>query len=346
MKPKKEVTIYDIAQKLALSSATVSRALQDNPLINKKTRTRVQQAARKLGYRHNTFASSLRKQKTNTIGIIVHELKSNFITSVLSGIEKVTSEAGYDLIIAHSSESFKKEEANTLNLFHKRVDGLIASLAFDTTGLDHFKPFQERGIPVVFFDRVEEGSEGINVIIDNYKCGYHATKHLIDQGCSRIVLVTASLKRNVYAQRQKGYKDALFDNDIPFNEDYLLIKDLSEQGGIEAARQILQMSPLPDGAFVTNDFSAAVFMQVLKDNGVRIPEDIAVVGFNNDAIGKIIEPQLTTIDYPGAEMGEIAARNLINHLKGITNIKHTNTIVIRSDLIVRKSSLRNGVQTK
>lgn len=346
MKSKKEVTIYDIAQKLALSSATVSRALQDNPLINKKTRTRVQEAARKLGYRHNTFASSLRKQKTNTIGIIVHELKSNFITSVLSGIEKVTSEAGYDLIIAHSSESFKKEEANALNLFHKRVDGLIASLSFDTTGLEHFKPFQERGIPVVFFDRVEEGSEGTNVIIDNYKCGYQATKHLIDQGCSRIVLVTASLKRNVYAQRQKGYKDALFDNDIPFNEDYLLIKDLSEQGGIEAARQILQMSPLPDGAFVTNDFSAAVFMQVLKDNGVRIPEDIAVVGFNNDAIGKIIEPQLTTIDYPGAEMGEIAARNLINHLKGITNIKHTNTIVIRSDLIVRKSSLRNGVQTK
>lgn len=346
MKPKKEVTIYDIAQKLALSSATVSRALQDNPLINKKTRTRVQEAARKLGYRHNTFASSLRKQKTNTIGIIVHELKSNFITSVLSGIEKVTSEAGYDLIIAHSSESFKKEEANALNLFHKRVDGLIASLAFDTTGLEHFKPFQERGIPVVFFDRVEEGSESTNVIIDNYKCGYQATKHLIDQGCSRIVLVTASLKRNVYAQRHKGYKDALFDNDIPFNKDYLLIKDLSEQGGIEAARQILQMSPLPDGAFVTNDFSAAVFMQVLKDNGIRIPEDIAVVGFNNDAIGKIIEPQLTTIDYPGAEMGEIAARNLINHLKGISNIKHTNTVVIRSDLIVRKSSLRNGVQKK
>jgi LacI family transcriptional regulator len=346
MKPKKEVTIYDIAQNLALSSATVSRALQDNPLINKKTRTRVQQAARKLGYRHNTFASSLRKQKTNTIGIIVHELNSNFITSVLYGIEKVTSEAGYDLIIAHSSESFKKEEANTLNLFHKRVDGLIASLAFDTNGLDHFKPFQERGIPVVFFDRVEEGSEGTNVIIDNYKCGYQATKHLIDQGCRRIVLVTANLKRNVYAQRHKGYKDALFDNDIPFNEDYVLIKDLSEEGGVQAAQQVLNMNPLPDGAFITNDFSAAVFMQVLKDHGIRVPEDIAVVGFNNDAIGKIIEPQLTTIDYPGADMGEIAARNLINHLKGIANIKQTNTVVIRSDLIVRKSSLRNGIQNK
>src|SRR6185369_4692598 len=113
-------------------------------------------AARELGYRHNTFASNLRKQKTNTIGLIVHELNSNFITSVLAGIEKVTTEAGYDLIIAHSSESFEKETANALNLFHKRVDGLIASLSSSTTNLDHFKPFSEKGIPVIFFDRVEE----------------------------------------------------------------------------------------------------------------------------------------------------------------------------------------------
>lgn len=345
MKAKKDVTIYDIAQKLQLSSATVSRALQDNVVVNKKTRTRVQETARKLGYRHNTFASSLRKQKTNTIGLIVHELRSHFMTSVLAGIEKITSEAGYDLLIAHSSESFKKEEANALNLFHKRVDGLIASLSFDTIGLDHFKPFQERNIPIVFFDRVEEKADCTHVIIDNYKCGYQATQHLIDQGCQRIVLVTASLKRNVYAQRYRGYKDALFDNDIPFNDDYLLIKDLSEQCGVEAAEQILAMNPLPDGAFITNDFSAAVCMQTLKDHGVRIPEQIAVVGFNNDAIGKIIEPQLTTIDYPGYEMGEIAARNLINHLTGISNIQHTNTIVIRSDLVIRNSSLKKGIKS-
>jgi LacI family transcriptional regulator len=340
MKPKKDVTIYDIAQKLELSSATVSRALQDHPAINKNTRKKIQEAARELGYRHNTFASSLRKQKTNTIGVIVHELNSNFITSVLAGIEKVTTEAGYDLIIAHSSESFKKEAANANNLFHKRVDGLIASLAFDTIGLDHFKQYDEKSIPVVFFDRVEEQSDSTKVIIDNYKCGYQATQHLIEQGCKRIVLVTASLKRNVYAQRHKGYTDALYDGGIPYNKDYVLIKDLSEQCGVEAAKQIIKMKPLPDGAFITNDFSAAVCMQTLKEHGVRIPEDIAVVGFNNDAIGKIIEPQLTTIDYPGIDMGEIAARNLINHLKGLSNIKHTNTIVVRSNLIIRKSSIK------
>jgi len=340
MKPQKEVTIYDIALKLDLSSATVSRGLQDNPAINKHTRKKIQETAKQLGYRHNTFASSLRKQKTNTIGVIVHELNSNFITSVLAGIEKVTTEAGYDLIIAHSSESYEKEAANALNLFHKRVDGLIASLAFNTKGLDHYASFEEKGIPVIFFDRVEEKIDNTKVIIDNYKCGYQATRHLIEQGCKKIVLVTANLKRNVYAQRHKGYMDALFDNGIAQDKNLVLIKDLSEQCGIEAAREILKMKPLPDGAFITNDFSAAVCMQTLKEYGIRIPEDIAIVGFNNDAISKIVEPQLTTINYPGIDMGEIAARNLISHLRGHSNIKHTNTIVVRSDLIIRKSSLK------
>ena len=340
MKQKKEVTIYDIAQKLALSSTTVSRGLNDNATINKHTRKKIQDTAKELGYRHNTFASSLRKQKTNTIGVIIHELNSNFITSVLSGIEKVTAENGYDLLIAHSSESFTKEAANSLNLFHKRVDGLLASLAFDTQGLEHFKHFEEKNIPVIFFDRVEENIENTKVIIDNYKCGYQATNHLIEQGCKRIVLLTASLKRNVYAQRYKGYRDALFDHGIKMEDKLVLVKDLSEQCSVEAAHAVLKMKPMPDGAFITNDFSAAVFMQTLKEHGVQIPQDIAVVGFNNDAICKLIEPQLSTIHYPGSDMGEIAARNLINHLKGVSNIKHTNTIVVRSELIVRGSSLR------
>ena len=242
------------------------------------------------------------------------------------------------LLLAQACQ--QKEAANALNLFHKRVDGLIASLAFDTKGLDHFKPLEEKGIPIVFFDRVEERSETTKVIIDNYKCGYQATQHLVEQGCKRIVLVTANLKRNVYAQRHKGYMEALFDNGIPYEKELVLIKDLSEQCGVEAAREIVKMKPMPDGAFITNDFSAAVCMQTLKEFGISIPRDIAIVGFNNDAISKIVEPQLTTIHYPGIDMGEIAARNLISHLRGLSNIKHTQTIVVRSDLIIRQSSLK------
>lgn len=340
MKAKKDITIYDIAQKVALSSATVSRALQDHPAINKNTRKKIQEAAKELGYRHNTFASSLRKQKTHTIGVLLHELNSNFITSVLSGIEKITTEAGYDIIIAHSGESYEKEVANANNLFHKRVDGIIASLSFTSKNLDHFQQFFEKNIPVIFFDRVDENSEKTHVIIDNYKCGYVATRHLLEQGCKRIVLLTANLKRNVYAQRHRGYTDALYDANIDYNKDLVLIKDLSEKSAIDAAHEILKMKPLPDGLFVTNDFKAAVCMQELKRHGIKVPEDIAIVGFNNDAISKIIDPQLTTINYPGQDMGEVAARNLINHLKGESNLSTTNRIIIKSELIVRESSVR------
>ena len=342
MNQKKDVTIYDLASRLNISVATVSRALKDDSVVSKKTRKKIADLAEEMGYRSNHFARNLRQQQTNTIGVLVHELNSNFITSVLAGIEKVTTEAGYDIIITHSSESMIKEAANAKNLFHKRVDGLIASLSFDTTNLDHYKPFIEKGVPVMFFDRVEQDGNNTVVIIDNYKAGYQATQHLVDQGCRRIAHVTSSLKRNVYSQRYKGYQDALFDNGIQLDEKLLFVNDLSEQAGIQAAEHMLKLDPLPDGAFITNDFVAAVCMRTLKQNGIAIPDDIAIVGFNNDAIGNLIEPALTTINYPGKDMGEIAARNLINHLKGISNIHHTNTIIVRSDLIIRKSSLKKG----
>jgi LacI family transcriptional regulator len=262
---------------------------------------------------------------------------------VLAGIEKITAAEGYDIIIAHSSESARKEVANARNLFHKRVDGLIASLASDTTSLDHYKPFTDRGIPVLFFDRVEHEGNNTVVVIDNSKSGYMATKHLIEQGCKRIAHLTSSMTRNVYSERHKGYRQALAEHKLPATESLLIISDLSEKAGVEAALQIIKMRPRPDGVFITNDFVAAVCMRTLKEHQIKIPEDIAIVGFNNDVIGKLIEPALTTINYPGIDMGEIAARNLINHLQGISNLGQTNTIIVRSDLIVRKSSLKSGV---
>ncbi len=270
----------------------------------------------------------------------MHEVNSYFMTSVLAGIEKVTTEAGYDLLIAHSSESVIKEKANVENLFHKRVDGIIASLAFDTKNLDHFQPFVQKEIPIVFYDRVDENSDYTKVIIDNYKGGYDATKHLIEQGCKNIVLVTGNLLRNVYQQRMQGYRAALQSNELPFKEENIIIKDLSHERAEEAAISIMQMNPIPDGLFITHDFSAAVIMQTLKKHGFKIPQDIAVVGFNNDIISTIVEPQLTTIDYPGKQIGEIAARTLVNHLKGISPVSQMKTIIVNSEFIVRESSLK------
>lgn len=346
MPEPKEVTIYDIARRLKISPATVSRGLAGHPGISKKTKKRISDMVEELGYRSNHFARNLRQKATKTIGVMVHELNSNFITSVLAGIEKVTTEAGYDLIIAHSSESAQKEAANAANLFQKRVDGLIASLSFDTKGLEHFQPFLDKGVPVVFFDRVEQDGNRTVVVIDNRQCGHLATSHLIQQGCKRIAHVTSSLQRNVYAQRYKGYCDALLENKLPVDDSLLLIGDLSEEAGAEAARKILSLQPLPDGIFCTNDFVAAVCMRTLREAGIAVPQEMAVVGFNNDAIAKLIDPPLTTINYPGRDMGEIAARQLINHLKGISNLEQTNTIIVRSELIVRKSSLKKGNKSK
>jgi LacI family transcriptional regulator len=336
----KEITIYDIARELSLSAATVSRALNRNEFISKLTTKRILKKAEEMGYRYNNFAGNLSRQNSHTIGIILHRLNSNFIASVLAGIEEITTEAGYDIIITHSGESYEKEVANSINLFHKRVDGLIASLSFDSKNLDHFNPFFEKNIPVIFFDRVDENSERTHVIIDNYKSGYMATKHLVEQGCQRIVMFTSSLNRNVYKQRHRGYTNALFDSAIEYDKNLVLVKDISEESALEAAHEILRMDPMPDGLFVTNDFEAAVCMQELKRQGIRIPEDIAIVGFNNDTISKIVDPQLTTINYPGKDMGEITARNMVNQLNGLRSITATNRIVVNSELIVRKSSLK------
>jgi LacI family transcriptional regulator len=343
MIPKKDITIYDIARVLNLSPATVSRGLKDHPAINIKTRKKITEMAKEMGYQSNNFASNLRRQKTNTIGIIVHELNSNFITSVLSGIEKVTAEAGYDLIIGHSSETYKKEAANAHNLFHKRVDGLIASLAFDTKDLAHFEPYVHKGIPVVFFDRVEDYHYGTRIIIDNFKAGFEATAHLAEQGCRNIAHITANLTRNVYAERLKGYRQALLHYGLPFDPANLLVNDLSEESAIRSAKQLIEMDPRPDGVFITNDFCAAVFQQALKEAGLQIPHDMAIVGFNNDVISKITVPQLSTINYPGEEMGERAARSLLDQLLGLSSARSTDSIIIRSELIVRGSSLKKLV---
>lgn len=340
MQQTKEITIYDLAKALNISPATVSRGLKDHPAISHATKKRIQDTAREMGYRSNNFASNLRRQKTNTIGVMVHELNSSFITSVLSGIEKVTTAADYDIIIAHSSEDYKKEVANASNLFHKRVDGLITSLAYNTENLDHFEPFIQKGIPLIFFDRVEPQYPGAKVVIDNVKAGYDVTSHLIQQGCKRIVHIAGSLKRNVYADRLKGYRKALEKNKLAFNESLVIENDLSEVACVEAAKKILQMKPRPDAVFACNDFAAVVIMQALTEQGIRVPQDVAFAGFNNDTIARLSIPKLTTVNYPGIQMGEIAASHLMSHLNGESNIMQTSTVIIKSELIIRDSSLR------
>ena len=337
---EKEITIYDIAKLLGISASTVSRGLKNHPAVNIKTRGRIAETAKKLGYRSNNFATSLRKQQTRTIGAIIHELHSEFVISALAGIEKITNAAGYDLIIGHSSETMVKEVANAHNLFNKRVDGLIASLAYDTTDLQHFEPFFRKKIPVVFFDRVEENNHGIQIVIDNFKAAYDATVHLIQQKCTRIAHSTANLQRNVYSERFNGYRQALQNYGLTYNLEWTFVNDQSREAIRDMAERIVHMNPRPDAIFFTNDFCAAVGIQVLKGMGLDIPGDLAVVGFNNDTISQLMEPQITTIDYPGNEIGEVAAKCLVDLLNTPAGQNLHQKIVIDSKLIIRGSSLR------
>lgn len=342
MAEDKEVTIYDIAKHLNLSAATVSRGLKGSTLINKNTRKKIQEAAKALGYRSNTFASNLRSKQSLTLGVLTPRLNSHFVSAALAGMEDVASKEGYRLIISQSLEDVEKEKLNAQNMFTNRVDGLLVSLAANTENLEHFEPFFNRRIPVVFFDRVAHHPDSSSVLIDNYTAAYQVTRHLIEQGCTRIMHLGGNLLRNVYSDRLRGFKDALKEFDLPLPAKFHQVSNLSSEAGSQAAEWILSQPPdkRPDAVFSANDTAAVFCMLKLKAAGIKIPQQIAFAGFNNDPISLVIEPNLTTVDYSGYNIGQMAARNLINHLKGVIDIYMTDAISLRSDLIIRESSKR------
>jgi LacI family transcriptional regulator len=337
MKSSKEVTIYDIAKTLNLSPSTVSRALKDHPHIKKETRKKIKAAAVEMGYQHNKFASYLRLRHTNTIGVVVPRLNSYFMATALAGIEKLTSESGYGLIIAQSQESWRKEISCINTLYNSRVDGLIVSLAFETKNTGHFNRLFKKDIPVVFFDRVADCPGCISIIIDNYRAGYEATAHLIGQGCRRIMHLGGNMLRNVYSERFRGYKQALKDNMIEYDQNLLMTGDMSHQAGIDVAERILKMKHRPDGLFTSNDTTAVAAIVELTKAGIKIPDEIKVAGFNNEPVSQVIQPNLTTVNYPAREIGEIAASSLLNKLKNSESAS-LSTIVLKHDLVIRNSS--------
>lgn len=339
MASRKEVTIYDIAKRLNLSPSTVSRGLSGHPEIRKETVRRIQATAQTMGYQQNTFASNLRKNRSNTIGVILPRLDSNFQSSVIAGIEEVVSKKGYNLIISQSRESMEKEVQSVHTLFNSRIEGLLISLACDTCKLDHLDTLYKKGIPIVFFDRVQEHPvyKSSKVVIDNVKAGFDATEHLIDQGCSRIVYLSDNRKSNVYADRYTGYKNALETYHIPFDPELIFEDKLNEDSGKRTVSRMLRLKNRPDAVFAANDTSAVSIICQLKRSGIKVPQEIAVVGFNNVHVSRIIDPSLTTIHYPGKEMGELAASALIESLH-TSESSVTKKIVLDHSLIIRESS--------
>ncbi|MDO6518402.1 LacI family DNA-binding transcriptional regulator [Zobellia uliginosa] len=334
----KKITIYDLAQKLNISPATVSRSLNDHPAISQKTKDKVLSVAKETGYRTNKFAANLSKQKSNTIGVIVPKLNSIFMSTVLSGIEKIANNFGYNLVISQSLESQEKEKLNAKTLFDSGVDALLVSLAYETDDYEHFTTYTDRKIPLLFFDRVCDLPNCPTISIDNEAAGYDATQHLIENGCQNIVHISGSLKRNVYAGRLEGYKKALYKNGLPVRPENIIESDLNIGQVKEFVARIKASEHRVDGIFVSNDTFAVNCIKELIKEGFRIPEDIKVIGFNNDPVSEVISPSLSTIEYPGYKMGILAGQSIISHLSGSINIQSADQILIKHKLIAREST--------
>lgn len=335
-----ETTIHDIAKKLNLSASTVSRALQDNPVISGATRNLVKRIAEEMGYLPNVLAANLRTKRTNTIGVIVPLINRHFFSSVISGIEEVAYSRGFAVTISQSNDKFDKECKIAQTFFANRVDGLIVSIGMETNSFDHLKLFSERKIPIVFFDRVVDEIEAHKIVVDDYGGGYRVTQHLISQGAKIIAHIGGPLNLKIYEYRQNGYCEALKEAGLPVNQTLIINNSLSRGEGTKAIQQLMQNSEKPDAIFCDNDTTALSVIIYLQENGYKVPEDIAIVGFSNEPFSEVVTPSISTVKQPGYLIGQKAAQLIIEQILNCNQNPDFKTIVMPTELIVRNSSRR------
>lgn len=345
MKPNKkptEVTIYHIAEKLGLASSTISRALNDHHSIGKKTIEKVKKTAKEMGYRPNNLAASMRNKKTKTIGILVPTITQPFLSLLISGIEITAQKSGYQVVIMQSHDSYKEEVKMTKSLYDSRVSGVICSLAMETNDTKHFNIFIENHVPLVFVDRVPKKLSAFRIVIDNYAAGYKATEHLISQGCQRIAHLTAGSELNIYHERKKGYIEALKDAGLPVDEELIVkLNAISYEDAEIACNKLFDLKNRPDGIFAPGDILGVSAIQTAKKRGIKIPEELAVIGFNDDPISRIIDPNLSTITHPASKMGQTSAEIIIKNIKSSVEVEAKEITFLNTNVIVRESSNRN-----
>lgn len=306
--PTAKPTIQDIARALNVTASTVSRALNDHPAISTATKKAVDRVARKLDYQHNKIASSLRLGKTRIIGVIIPSAEINFFGSVVHGIEKVASEMDYNVLMYQSNEVIDFEKKGIETFLRSRVDGILASMSKEAHDPQHYLRIKKRGIPLVLFDRANDSLGVPSVVIDDYKGAFDATTHLIQQGCKRIAHISGQQHVPIFRQRLNGYADALRAANRPVDPDLIIQGAVSIESGRDCMARLLAARKVPDGVFAVEDFTALGAMQALKAAGKRIPEDVAIIGFANEAFGEYITPSLSTVDQQTIRMGEEAAR--------------------------------------
>ena len=337
---KKRASITDLAEQLNISVSTVSRALNAHSSISKTTTKRVVELANKLGYQPNNMAAGLRRGRSKMLGVIVPHIDGNFFSQVVKGIEAAASKAGYHVLICQSNETVEHERENLETLMNAQVDGILVSLARTTREFKHFEKVRKRDIPLVFFDRILEGHDVSAVVIDDRAGGHRATKHLLDQGYRRIAHFGGPQHLNIYKHRRQGYEDALREQDLPVEADLLVICDMKIEDGVAGMQQLLALPQRPDAIFSASDFTLIGALDVLKEQGLRVPEDVGLVGFSNELFSRLTEPKLTSVDQHCELMGQTATRLLLEimHTQG-QPFAHRH-VVLQPNLLVRASSMR------
>jgi LacI family transcriptional regulator len=334
-----KVTIIDIARELNITAATVSRALNDHPGIRDTTRQMVKETASRLNYRHNKVASSLRLGKSNIIGVIIPSAETNFFGSVVHGIEKVANENNYNVLIYQSNELYEYEKKGVQTFLQSQVDGVLASISKETINLDHYSEIRNRGIPLILFDRTNDKLGVSTVEVDDFAGAFQATKHLIENGCRRIAHIAGQQHVNIFNLRLKGYIEALNVHGIVLDDDLISFGKVSVESGKECMKKLLEGAVMPDGVFAVEDFTALGAIQAIKAAGLRIPGDIAIIGFANEAFGEYLTPSLSTVNQQTVTMGEEAAKLMFEYLRGDLDMR-PKKLVLAPQLICRESSVK------
>ena len=323
---------------LNISAAAVSKALHDDPRISAKTKKAVKEAAKKLNYQPNHLASALRNGKSNLVGVIVPRTNSNFFSSVIENIEEVLNKEGYNIIITQSNESYKKECNNIDTLLFTQVDGIIASMANETTKLDYYEKIKTRGIPLILFDRGENDLNVDYIGIDDYKSSHDIVDHLVNQGCKRIAHISGFKRTRIFNNRIKGYIDAIKKHNLPMDDELLIESSLTMENGRERMLQLLSLEKRPDAVYVAGDYAALGALQVLNEQQIKVPDEIALVGFGNEPFTNMVTPKISSIKQHSKEIGKLAAKTFLALVKKANLSQSLQKQILNAQLIIRDSS--------
>jgi LacI family transcriptional regulator len=339
------LTIKDIAKALNLSVSTVSKALRGSHEIGEETKQAVLNYARENNYKPNPIAQSLKRGQSRSIGVIVCNIDNNFFSQVINGIESVAQSKGYNVIITQSRESYEKEVSNSEHLSSRSVDGLIISLSAETKNVDHLIKLHEKGLPIVFFDRITDEISTHRVVANNYKGAYEATQHLLQQGCRRIAHITSSGSLSITRERLEGYKQAL--KDAGHEPDDRYIKFCPHSGMIreethQALAELLQLPERPDAIFTASDRLSTTTLTQLRTMQISIPCEIALVGYTNSISADIFNPSLTSVVQPALEMGQLATEMLLSLIESRRPVTQFDKRVLDTELQIRDSSMKKG----